>query len=110
MRETSRRTFFQAVRNPIPSLKRAFGMTKVEEALSGVVLEKGLETRLSRVAQSTFNTKRNNAPFRHLLLYGTYGRGFRGGAGYLGGVVCFGVFFFGGGGGGGGVGRGGGRR
>ncbi|CAN0483538.1 unnamed protein product, partial [Laminaria digitata] len=70
VRETSRRTFFQTVRNPIPSLKRAFGMTKVEEALSGVVLEKGLETRLSRVAQSTFNTKRNNAPFRHLLLYG----------------------------------------
>ena len=35
-----------------------------------MVLEKGLETRLSRVAQSTFNTKRNNAPFRHLLLYG----------------------------------------
>lgn len=44
--------------------------TQVEDALSGVVLEKGLETRLSRVAQSTFNTKRNNAPFRHLLLYG----------------------------------------
>lgn len=43
---------------------------QVEDALSGVVLEKGLETRLSRVAQSTFNTKRNSAPFRHLLLYG----------------------------------------
>lgn len=45
---------------------------QVEDALSGVVLEKGLETRLSRVAQSTFNTKRNNAPFRHLLLYGAW--------------------------------------
>lgn len=43
---------------------------QVEDALSGVVLEKSLETRLGRVAQSTYNTKRNNAPFRHLLLYG----------------------------------------
>lgn len=75
VRETSRRTLSQTVRNPIPSLKRAFGMHKVENALSGVVLEKGLETRLSRVAQSTFNTKRNNAPFRHLLLYGPPGTG-----------------------------------
>ncbi|CAN0466976.1 unnamed protein product [Ectocarpus sp. 8 AP-2014] len=48
---------------------------QVEDALSGVVLEKGLETRLSRVAQSTFNTKRNSAPFRHLLLYGPPGTG-----------------------------------
>lgn len=70
VRETSRRTFTQAVRNPVPTIKRMFGMHKVENALSGVVLEKSLETRLSRVAQSTFNTKRNKAPFRHLLLYG----------------------------------------
>ncbi|CAN0474377.1 unnamed protein product, partial [Laminaria digitata] len=35
----------------------------------------GLETRLSRVAHSTFYTKRNSAPFRHLLLYGPPGTG-----------------------------------
>ncbi|CAM9121187.1 unnamed protein product [Pylaiella littoralis] len=75
VRETSRRTLIETVRNPIPTIKRAFGMNKVEDALSGVVLEKSLEARLSRVAQSTFNTKRNNAPFRHLLLYGPPGTG-----------------------------------
>ena len=41
----------------------------------GVVLEPTLESRLARVAASTANTKRNRAPFRHLLLYGPPGTG-----------------------------------
>jgi SpoVK/Ycf46/Vps4 family AAA+-type ATPase len=40
-----------------------------------VVLAPTLEARLDRVASSTANTKRNRAPFRHLLLYGPPGTG-----------------------------------
>lgn len=75
VRETSRRTFREVLKNPIPSMKRAFGFLKASNALDGVILEKGLEKRLSRVATSTFNTKKNRAPFRHLLLYGPPGTG-----------------------------------
>ncbi|CAN0471842.1 unnamed protein product, partial [Hapterophycus canaliculatus] len=32
VRETSRRTLIQTVRNPIPTIKRAFGMHKVSTA------------------------------------------------------------------------------
>ena len=39
------------------------------------MLEPTLEARLARVASSTANTKRNRAPFRHLLLYGPPGTG-----------------------------------
>jgi ATPase family AAA domain-containing protein 3A/B len=34
-----------------------------------------VEARLRSVASSTANTKRNRAPFRHLLLYGPPGTG-----------------------------------
>eukprot|EP00611_Tribonema_gayanum_P008948 TRINITY_DN1865_c0_g1_i2.p1 TRINITY_DN1865_c0_g1~~TRINITY_DN1865_c0_g1_i2.p1 ORF type:complete len:366 (+),score=142.11 TRINITY_DN1865_c0_g1_i2:1484-2581(+) len=68
-------TMLPSQQNPIPSFKRAFGFLKPSNALEGVVLEPKLETRLSRVAQSTFNTKKNKAPFRHLLLYGPPGTG-----------------------------------
>jgi ATPase family AAA domain-containing protein 3A/B len=64
--------FICVQQNPIPTLKRAFGMHKASNALEGVVLQPQLEKRLGRVAQSTFNTKKNKAPFRHLLLYGMY--------------------------------------
>ncbi|CAM9251017.1 unnamed protein product, partial [Phaeothamnion confervicola] len=75
VRETSRRTVGEALRRPLPTLKRMMGLGKASGALEGVVLEPGLERRLQRVAQSTFNTKRNAAPFRHLLLYGPPGTG-----------------------------------
>ncbi|CAM9983182.1 unnamed protein product, partial [Choristocarpus tenellus] len=77
VRETSRRTVSEMLKNPLPSLKRAMVAPgcQAENALTGVVLEPSLETRLSRVAQSTFNTKKNKAPFRHLLLYGPPGTG-----------------------------------
>lgn len=44
-------------------------------ALKEVVLAPVLESRLKRVAVSTANTKKNNAPFRHLLLHGPPGTG-----------------------------------
>lgn len=75
VRDTSRRTALQALRNPVPSLRRLLTTTKAEDALKGVVLEKGLTERLTRVAISTANTKANGAPFRNLLLHGPPGTG-----------------------------------
>jgi Holliday junction resolvasome RuvABC ATP-dependent DNA helicase subunit len=46
-----------------------------EAALKEIVLEPNLDRRLRRVAVSTSNTKKNNAPFRHLLLHGPPGTG-----------------------------------
>lgn len=75
VRDTSRRTALQVLRNPVPSLRRLLTTTKAEDALKGVVLEKGLTERLTRVAISTANTKANGAPFRNLLLHGPPGTG-----------------------------------
>lgn len=60
---------------PIAHSNRSHLTQDASEALSGVVLEPQLADRLSRVATSTANTKRNKAPFRHLLLYGPPGTG-----------------------------------
>ena len=43
--------------------------------MQDIVLEPSLDRRLRRVATSTANTKKNNAPFRHLLLHGPPGTG-----------------------------------
>jgi ATPase family AAA domain-containing protein 3A/B len=75
VRETSRRTLIEVVTNPIPSIRRTFGLNKPHDALEGVVLEPKLDERLRSVAFSTFNTKKNRAPFRHLLLHGPPGTG-----------------------------------
>ncbi|KAL4110917.1 hypothetical protein PRIC1_002601 [Phytophthora ramorum] len=75
VRETSRRSVTQVVANPIPSIKRALRLQKATDALEGVVLEPKLDERLRSVAVSTFNTKKNRAPFRHLLLHGPPGTG-----------------------------------
>ncbi|DBA04667.1 TPA: hypothetical protein N0F65_012250 [Lagenidium giganteum] len=75
VRETSRRTVTQVVANPIPSIKRVLRLQKPHDALEGVVLEPKLDERLRSVAVSTFNTKKNRAPFRHLLLHGPPGTG-----------------------------------
>lgn len=74
VRETSR-VSLKSFKHPIQLAKTMFGSHSAEDALSGVVLEPTLEQRLSRVAASTANTKRNKAPFRHLLLYGPPGTG-----------------------------------
>jgi ATPase family AAA domain-containing protein 3A/B len=72
VRETSRFTVSQATRHPWETTKRMFGMgMESTDALKGIVLEESLDTRLRSVAVSTSNTKKNRAPFRHLLLHGT---------------------------------------
>ena len=71
VRETSRLTATQFLRQPIASSKRMLGVgVNSEDALSGIILEEGLDTQLRQVAMSTSNTKKNKAPFRHLLLHG----------------------------------------
>ena len=47
----------------------------LDDALKGVVLEESLSEQLRNIAVSTANTKRNKAPFRHLLLHGPPGTG-----------------------------------
>lgn len=76
VRETSRMTTTQFFRHPIASMKRILGIGIQEmDALKGIVLEKGLDTQLRQIATSTANTKKNHAPFRHLLLHGPPGTG-----------------------------------
>lgn len=75
VRDTSRRTLGQVLRNPLPSIRRLVTSTQAEDALKGVVLEPTLTERLKRVAVSTANTKANGAPFRNLLLHGPPGTG-----------------------------------
>lgn len=76
VRDTSRMTFSQLAKHPIQSTKRILGVgIKEEDALKGIVLEGGLEDQLKKVAVSTANTKKNKAPFRHLLLHGPPGTG-----------------------------------
>ena len=77
VRETTRQNFTQLVKSPIQSTKNIFGLNKVDAkgALANIVLEPSLADRLKRVALSTSNTKRNRAPYRHILLYGPPGTG-----------------------------------
>jgi len=70
IRETSRLTASQVIRSPIETAKRVFGSGE-QDALKGIVLETGLDTQLRKIAVSTSHTKKNRAPFRHLLLHGT---------------------------------------
>jgi ATPase family AAA domain-containing protein 3A/B len=73
IRETSRLTATQFLRQPMVSTKRLFRIgVQDQDALKGIVLEESLETRLRKIAVSTANTKKNRAPFRHLLLHGMY--------------------------------------
>lgn len=75
VRETSRLTPATLVKNPVQSVKRITGMSAASDALEGVVLESSLDQRLRNVAISTANTKKNRAPFRHLMLHGPPGTG-----------------------------------
>lgn len=76
VRDTSRMTTSHFVRHPFTSMKRILGIGNNEQdALKGIVLESGLDTQLRQIATSTANTKKNRAPFRHLLLHGPPGTG-----------------------------------
>jgi ATPase family AAA domain-containing protein 3A/B len=76
VRETSRFTASQFVRHPLTFTKRWMGVgIREKDALQGIVLEENLSQRLNKIAVSTANTKKNRAPFRHLLLHGPPGTG-----------------------------------
>lgn len=71
VRETSRATVTQLVQEPLATTKRFLGIgVKEQDAMKGIVLQPSLEDQLRRIAVSTANTKKNRAPFRHLLLHG----------------------------------------
>lgn len=76
IRETSRFTMSQFMRDPVSSTQRVLGMGfREQDALKGIVLEQGIDSQLRKIAVSTANTKKNHAPFRHLLLHGPPGTG-----------------------------------
>ena len=76
VRETSKKNVLQMAKSPFSTIKLAFGKSaEGEAAMKDIVLEKGLDRRLRQVAFSTANTKKNRAPFRHLLLHGPPGTG-----------------------------------
>lgn len=76
VRETSRMSVPQFLRSPVSSSKRIFGVgVHEQDAMKGIVLEQGLDTQLRKIAVSTAHTKKNRAPFRHLLLHGPPGTG-----------------------------------
>ena len=73
VRETSRLSVGSVLKHPVKTTKRAFGIGIHEtDALKGIVLEQNLDQQLRQIAVSTANTKKNRAPFRHLLLHGMY--------------------------------------
>lgn len=76
VRETSRVTVSSFLRNPINTFQRTFGIgITPQDAMKGIVLEESLDSQLRKVAMSTAHTKKNRAPFRHLLLHGPPGTG-----------------------------------
>lgn len=75
VRETTKMNFLQMLKSPLHTAKLTFGSAQGNKALKNVVLDPTLEKRLTRVATSTANTKKNRAPFRHLLLHGPPGTG-----------------------------------
>ena len=73
VRETSRFSYGQLFRQPVKSTKRLLGIgTQEKDALKGIVLKPDLDSQLTKIAVSTANTKKNRAPFRHLLLHGKF--------------------------------------
>lgn len=73
VRETSRLTASDAIVHPIKTLGTVF--KSKSDAMKNVVLEPKLHKRLEHLAQATYNTKKNNAPYRHMLLHGPPGTG-----------------------------------
>lgn len=76
VRETSRVTVSQMLKHPISSAQRLTGLgVQSQDALKGIVLEDSLDSQLRKISVSTAHTKKNKAPFRHLLLHGPPGTG-----------------------------------
>jgi ATPase family AAA domain-containing protein 3A/B len=75
IRETTRLSLLSYFHHPISSARRYFSIIESERALKNIVLEPILEQRLKRIAISTSNTRKNRAPYRHMLLHGPPGTG-----------------------------------
>lgn len=75
VRDTSRITVSQFLSEPVKSGCQILGFNDAKKALEGIVLEKSLSTQLEKIAVATSNTKKNRAPFRHLMLHGPPGTG-----------------------------------
>ncbi len=73
VRDTSRFSVFETAKHPIKTAKKF--RSQPQDALSGVVLEPTLESRLRDVAIATKNTKLNGGMYRNLLFYGPPGTG-----------------------------------
>jgi len=73
VRETSRRSVIETIKHPLKTASSMIGSKT--NVLEGVVVEPTLHTRLSNLALSTKNTKKNGAPYRHMMLYGPPGTG-----------------------------------
>jgi ATPase family AAA domain-containing protein 3A/B len=78
IRETSRVSVGQWFRQPVNTVQQILTKSMSSsssnvgnDALKGMVLEPTLDGHLRKIALSTAHTKRNRAPFRHLLLHGT---------------------------------------
>lgn len=73
VRETSRVSVSQIFKQPVTSIQRMTGIgVQSQDALKGIILEESLDSQLRKIAVSTAHTKKNRAPFRHLLLHGKY--------------------------------------
>lgn len=73
IRETSRLTFFEAIKHPIRTFRRL--TVKPEDALKGIILKPSLEAQLRDIAIATRHTKSNNGFYRNILFYGPPGTG-----------------------------------
>lgn len=73
VRETSRTAGHFGIRR---MLMRRLGMAPpAETGISGVILDKSLDRRVTELAAATASTRKFGAPFRHALFYGPPGTG-----------------------------------
>jgi ATPase family AAA domain-containing protein 3A/B len=73
IRETSRLTFFEAIKHPYKTVQSM--RMKPEDALKGIILRPTLEERLRDIAIATRHTKANKGYYRNILFYGPPGTG-----------------------------------
>jgi ATPase family AAA domain-containing protein 3A/B len=78
IRETSITTVSQWFKQPYEVITKMISKSNKaneSDALQGIIMEPSLDVQLRKIALSTSNTKKNRAPFRHLLLHGPPGTG-----------------------------------
>jgi ATPase family AAA domain-containing protein 3A/B len=76
IRETSITTVSQWFKTPYEVITKLIApKPSTADALQGIIMEPSLDVQLRKIAISTTNTKKNRAPFRHLLLHGPPGTG-----------------------------------